>query len=203
MKCFQHADADAAGYCRQCGKALCAACRRDIRGVVYCEDCLAATVSVAPAVPGAPSPGAALALGFIPGVGAIYNGEYVKALVHIIIFGGLISVMNSAAVRGLEPLLGLLLAGFYFYMPFDAYQTAKRRAAGHAPTPAGWEALGFGNGGRATPIGPLFLIVIGALLLLNTLDVFRWTWQIGRFWPVILIVLGIWLLRKRTTGPSG
>jgi hypothetical protein len=106
--------------------------------------------------------------------------------------------MDSAAARGLEPLLGLLLAGFYFYMPFDAYQTAKRRAAGQGTTPTGWEALGFGNGGRATPIGPLILIVIGALLLLNTLDVFRWSWHLGRFWPVILIVLGAWMLWKRT-----
>ena len=200
MKCFHHPEVDALGYCRQCGKPLCEACRRDVRGVFYCEDCLAATVQAGSATPGAPSPGVALALGFIPGVGAIYNGEYAKALVHIVIFGGLISALDSGAARGFEPLLGLLLAGFYFYMPFDSFQSAKRIAAGQAPARPGWEGLGWGNGGRATPIGPLILIVLGALFLLNTLDIFRWSWHLGRLWPLILIAVGTWMLWKRTLG---
>ena len=200
MKCFQHPEADSAAYCRHCGKALCAACRRDVRGVIYCEDCLAASMFAGPGAPGTPSPGAALALGFIPGVGAIYNGEYLKALIYIIIFGGLISAMSSGAASGLEPLLGLLLAGFYFYMPIEAYQTAKRRAAGGVPAPSGWEGLRFGNGGRAAPIGPLLLIVLGVIFLLNTLDILRWSWHLWRFWPAILIALGAWLLWKRTAG---
>ena len=200
MKCFHHAEVDATGYCRQCGKALCGDCRRDVRSVVYCEDCLA-TLAAAPAAaaPGAPNPGVALALGFIPGVGAIYNGEFAKALLYIIIFGGLISLMDSSASRGAEPLFGMLLAAFYIYMPIEAYQTAKRRAAGQAPASAGWEMFGVGNGGKTTPIGPLVLIVLGVLFLLNTLDFFpmRYVW---RFWPVALIALGAWLLMKRTSG---
>lgn len=199
MKCFYHADVDSVGFCRQCGKALCDACRRDVKGVHYCEDCLAATVLPGGAAsPGAPNPGLALGLGFIPGVGAIYNGEYAKGLIHIIIFGGLISLMDSPAARGFEPLLGMLLAAFYFYMPFEAYQTAKRRAAGLAPAGGGWDQLGFGNGDRVTPMGPLILIVLGVLFLFNTLDFFpmRFMW---RYWPAILIVLGAWMLWKRTT----
>ncbi|MBI4462198.1 MAG: B-box zinc finger protein [Acidobacteria bacterium] len=193
MKCFQHPETDAVGYCRNCGKALCGDCRRDVRGVVYCEDCLAATVAQQ-AVPGAPNPAVALALGFIPGVGAIYNGEYVKALVYIVIFGGLISVMDSPLSRGLEPLFGMLLAGFYFYMPIEAYQTAKRRSLGLAPLPPpGGEPIE----SKLAPAGPIILIVLGALFLLNTLDVFRWTWHISRFWPVVLIGIGAWLLVKR------
>ena len=180
MKCFQHPETDAAAYCRNCGKALCETCRRDVRGVIYCEDCLAATV--AHAVPGAPSPGVALALGFIPGVGAIYNGEYVKALIYIVIFGGMISILSSGAARGMEPLLGMLLAGFYFYMPIEAYQTAKRRALGLAPA------------------GPIILIVLGVLFLLRTLDIFPWSGHIWRFWPVILIAIGLVLLRRRFGG---
>jgi len=198
MKCFHHAEADATGYCRQCGKALCDECRRDVRDVVYCEDCLAAvTAAPAPAAPGAPNPGAALALGFIPGVGAIYNGEYAKALIYIIIFGGLISLMDSPPARGMEPLLGMLLFAFYVYMPIEAYQTAKRRAAGQAPASSGWESLGFGNG-KGTPIGPLILIVLGVLFLGNTLDMFHWTSYIWRLWPLALIALGAWMLWRRT-----
>jgi len=196
MKCFQHPETDAAAYCRNCGKALCETCRRDVRGVIYCEDCLAATV--AHAVPGAPSPGVALALGFIPGVGAIYNGEYVKALIYIVIFGGMISILSSGAARGMEPLLGMLLAGFYFYMPIEAYQTAKRRALGLAPAPA--PAGGPSIETSLAPAGPIILIVLGVLFLLNTLDVFRWSWNIWRFWPVILIAIGLVLLRRRFGG---
>lgn len=197
MKCFRHPEADALGYCRQCGKALCEACRRDLRGVYYCEDCLVATVEAGTTAPGGHSPGLALGLGFIPGVGAIYNGEYVKALVHFFVFVGLVQLNASGHM---QPLSGLLLAGFILYMPFEAYNTAKRIAAGQAPARPGWEALGWGNGGRATPIGPLILIVLGALFLLNTLDIFHWSLRLGRLWPLILIAVGAWMLWKRTAG---
>ncbi|MFQ5816684.1 MAG: LiaI-LiaF-like domain-containing protein [Terriglobia bacterium] len=193
MKCFHHTETDAVGYCRNCGKALCGECRRDVRGVIYCEDCLATTVAQQP-LPGAPNPGVALALGFIPGVGAIYNTEYLKALIYIVIFGGIISLLDSPVARGMEPLLGLLLAGFYFYMPIEAYQTAKRRSLGQAPAPApGGETLE----SKLAPAGPIILIALGVLFLLNTLDVFRWSWYIWRFWPLILIGIGAWLLYKR------
>jgi len=206
MKCAQHPEVDSVGYCRQCGKGLCGDCRRDVKGVLYCEDCLAANVlpAGAPAAaalpPGAPNPGLALALGFIPGVGAIYNGEFAKAFFHILIFGGLISIMSSGGAGGFEPLLGMLLAGFYLFMPIDAYQTAKRRASGVVPATSGWEPLGGGD--SATPIGPLILIVLGALFLMNTLDFFpmRFLWK---FWPAILIAVGVWMLWRRMGGESG
>ena len=204
MKCAQHPEVDSVGYCRQCGKGLCPDCRRDVKGVIYCEDCLAANVlpaGGAPAVSGAPNPGIALALGFIPGVGAIYNGEFAKAFFYILIFGGLVSAMSSSAARGIEPLLGMLIFGFYIFMPIDAYQSAKRRATGAAPATSGWEPLGLGDPDKATPIGPLILIVLGALFLMNTLDFFplRFMWK---FWPAILIAVGVWMLWKRTGGES-
>ncbi|MFQ5663357.1 MAG: LiaI-LiaF-like domain-containing protein [Terriglobia bacterium] len=209
MKCLKHPETDAVGYCRQCGKALCTECRREIRSVLYCEDCLASTVLPGggqPAAPGAPNPGVALVLGFIPGVGAVYNGEYAKALIYILIFGGFISVLSSGAVGGAEPLVGLLLTAFIIYMPIEAYQTAKRRAAGLAPAAGGWEALGFGQpgGGKGTPIGPLLLILLGTVFLFNTLDIFHFYWfrYMWRFWPLILIALGAWLLWKRAARPT-
>src|SRR5205823_11635961 len=67
-------------------------------------------------VVGGSSPDAAFLLGLIPGVGAIYNGEYFKAAIHVLIFGMLTSL--GAA---------LLAVAFYFYMPFEAYYTAKKR----------------------------------------------------------------------------
>ena len=48
-----------------------------------------------PVAPVNNSPGFAFVLGLIPGVGAIYNGQYLKGLVHAIIFGLLISLANA------------------------------------------------------------------------------------------------------------
>ena len=49
MKCAVHTDVDATGYCRNCGKPMCAACARPVRDVLYCEDCLAVITGQAPA----------------------------------------------------------------------------------------------------------------------------------------------------------
>ena len=59
---------------------------------------------------GGPSPGFAFLLGLIPGVGAIYNGQYAKGLIHVVILGLLISITSSGAAGDLEPLFGLLIA---------------------------------------------------------------------------------------------
>src|SRR5579872_2876148 len=52
------------------------------------------------------SPGLAFFLGWIPGVGAIYNGQYAKGLVHAIVWGVMVSIINSGGSRGLEPIFG-------------------------------------------------------------------------------------------------
>ena len=51
MNCATHPDIAAVAFCRTCGKALCANCTRDVRGVIYCEPCLAARLegSIPPA----------------------------------------------------------------------------------------------------------------------------------------------------------
>ena len=69
-------------------------------------------------------------LGLIPGVGAIYNGQYAKGLIHAIILGLLISIMSAGAAGGLEPLIGMVTALWFFYMAFEAYHTAARRLRG-------------------------------------------------------------------------
>lgn len=40
MNCANH-DVAAVAFCRTCGKPLCSTCTRDVRGVIYCESCLA------------------------------------------------------------------------------------------------------------------------------------------------------------------
>jgi hypothetical protein len=218
---------------------------------MYCEQCLASQVSstMPPAqgastvVPGAPppvshgSPGLAALLGFIPGVGAFYNGEYAKGFIHVVIFGTLI--WASDHVSGL---FGIGIAAFYLYMPFEAYQTAKAKLMGvPAPDPFGLNNLSFGGGSQVTqpaappaappapgftpdipppgqpvqpaqplqpdpyqqaepqrvPPGALILIALGVIFLFSQFGWFHFDW-FGRFWPLILIAIGISVLMKRT-----
>ena len=56
-------------------------------------------------------PGVAFVLGLIPGVGAIYNGQYAKGLIHVFILGMLFTIVGSNDVGGFEPLFGVLIPG--------------------------------------------------------------------------------------------
>src|SRR5438552_13937627 len=125
MNCAYHPQTAAVAYCRTCGKALCQSCARNVRGVVYCEDCLASRVEGQPAaavvvrplpVSGGPNPAIAGVLsGFLPfGTGVMYSGEFVRALVHA---GGLIGPIVMISTFGdkneaIAPLFGLFL-GFW------------------------------------------------------------------------------------------
>jgi len=195
MKCANHPDVDAAAYCGLCGRPLCADCRREVHGMIYCEACLANRMQTPYfSSPSGPSPGVGLALGFIPGVGAIYNGQIVKAMIQVLIFGSLIAISNRVG-SPMDTIFGLGAAAFYFYMVIDSYQTAKAKQLGQ-PTP---EWFGLGDTKMSAPIGAALLIGLGALFLLDNfgIPVFQ---HLGRYWPVLLIVLGVLLLQRRLGG---
>ena len=207
MNCSVHADAPAAAYCRACGKALCADCRRGAEGTVYCAEHApepGAPTSERPYQPASSPPvenhpKLALILGLIPGVGAIYNGQYAKGLVHAIIFGLFVSILDSNAARGLEPLVGIMLGAFVLYMAFEAYHTALRRNEGKAVDE--FSSL-MQPRQRHSSAGAVTLIILGAVFLLNTLDIVEMR-QILRFWPVLLIALGVSMLQSRISGSRG
>ena len=141
MNCAIHTEIPATAYCRNCGKPLCENCKRDVGGVVYCEPCIAARMHGAAYIPGAtapplpfvaaairahdaPNPGLALGLGFIPGVGAMYNGQIMKGFIHVGVFALLIAVTDHAGF------FGIFIPFFVFYMAIDAYQTARAKERG-------------------------------------------------------------------------
>jgi hypothetical protein len=160
MNCANHPDVATAAYCQSCGKPLCTGCIRSVGGVVYCEPCLAARLSSPAAAgatgadPGLPNlhahPVLAGLLGFIPGVGAMYNGQFVKALAHVLIFAVFVSLSDKSFI------FGMLVAAWTFYQVFDAAQTAKARRDGlPLPNPFGLNDLGSRLGVTpATPAAP-------------------------------------------------
>jgi len=225
MNCATHTDAPAIAFCRTCGKALCATCKRDVRGVIYCENCLAQRLGDAiPATAGQvvtdlggeriPSPGLAAVLGFIPGVGAMYNGQFMKGFIHVLVFASLVWAADRTGF------FGIFIPFFIFYMVFDAYKTARARELGQPPPdPFGLEQLFSGGtntsihaaapmgpdapaGAEAAqhrasiPIGAVILIALGGLFLLDNLGLFSFNW-VGRLWPLILIVIGLWMFERR------
>jgi hypothetical protein len=218
MNCAVHTEVPAVAYCRTCGTALCNVCRRDVRGVIYCENCLAqrlqdvmppATGASASGVPpqpgqvvvvggGGPNPGlAAVLAAFFPfGVGAVYCGQYAKGLAHMVIFAFL--VWGASVEAAPEPLFGLAIAFFYIYQVVDAYRTAKAlQLSQPVPDPFGLGRMfgsGYRSGASNVPISALVLIGLGALFLLANLGLFH----VGRLlFPLILIGLGAMLLLRR------
>jgi hypothetical protein len=216
MNCAVHSEVDATGYCRNCGKPMCPACIRPVRDVLYCEDCLATILGhsappaaqVAPAgfsqqpsvaaIPAAvpagigPNPVLAFFLGFLPGLGAFYNEQYGKGMIHLAIFLVLfITGTEGSMSGGGTAALWICLSGFWIYMAIDAYRTAKARQAGETLT----DPLDSFSKGR--PIGPILLIGAGVLLLLHNFDWFPWYRISQFFWPAVLIGAGVLMMRNR------
>jgi hypothetical protein len=222
MNCQNHPEVPSTAFCRTCGKPVCDECRRDAFGTVFCAEhapAPAASASgpqaftppppgagVPPGVPfggmpqGQPdiSPGLAFFLGWIPGVGAIYNAQYAKGLVHAIIWGVLVSLANSGASRGLEPIFGILIAVWMFYMAFEAYHTARKRKFGEPVDE--YSSLLYIHGKQTNaPVAAIALIALGVLLLLHTLNLLDFEY-VARYWPVLLIAAGAYLLYSRIAG---
>ena len=227
MNCATHNEVAAVAFCRTCGKPLCQNCTRDVRGVIYCEACLAARIEgTAPAAgfvpqgqpqtgyqqfmdqglgikvqPGpatGPNPAVAgILAGFFPiGVGAVYTGQYAKGLSHLGIAVLLIMVISSDVPWYVHMILGISMGFFYVYQIIDSVRTAKALQTGEpAPDPFGLGQM-FGGGERfestKVPAGAAILIGLGVLFLINTVFDF----SLHRFWPLILIFLGVWMFAK-------
>jgi hypothetical protein len=133
----------------------------------------------------------------IPGVGAIYNGQYAKGLLHAFVWGLLISIANSNAAHGVEPIFVMSVIAWMAYMAFEAYHTARKRRLGE-PVDEYSSILNL-RGQHNVPIVAIGLIVMGVLFLLHTLNLLDFEYVV-RYWPVLLIAAGVYLLFGRITG---
>jgi hypothetical protein len=223
MNCQNHPDVPATAYCRSCGKAVCDECRRDAFGTVFCAEHAPAPAAAPPPpapgpaftppptgtapLPGAApgyvyadvSPGLALFLGMIPGVGAIYNGQYAKGLVHAVVFGILCSIADAHTGHGSDFVFGMMAFAWWAYMVFEAYHTARKRRYGE-PVDEYSSILNL-RGGHQVPFAGVALIVLGILMLLQTLNLLDF-YYVARYWPVLLIAAGAYLLYGRFAAHS-
>jgi hypothetical protein len=197
MNCAYHSQNVANVQCNGCGKPLCPACDHRIKGFPYCQDCIVLGVdllrqqnhsSYVPYVKKRTSPFAALLLSMIcPGLGAAYNGQTVKALVHFLVFVGL---FQMASVTHMV-MFAFGAVGMWFFAAFDSWRTAQSIRAGLTPDVA--EDILVKRFSGNPKLWGIVLTVLGAAYLLERFRLMDGL--IRGFVPLMLIGLGVYLLR--------
>ena len=207
MTCAYHPGQPSSSHCQICGRLLCRACDHRIRGLPYCQDCIVEGVSLLQklriTIPSDTAkgdgfaegrrqvPALALLFSLFPGLGAVYNGQNVKALLLFSLIAGLEAIANQLT-GSLKSLFTISGVGIYLYSLLDAFQSAKRGRRGVDLQHEDDEVRNLLR--SRTHLVGLVLILAGSLVTLETL----WPDFVGRFWPALLIVAGtIDLLRRR------
>jgi len=129
-----------------------------------------------------PEPIRAALFALVPGIGAVYNREYVKAAVHLTVFAGLVIIAESVGI------FGLLAFSFYVYTIFDSYRSAELISQRPSLLPDETEEINM-------PFWGGIILLMGLLFLLDNLGAIRLRTAF-QFWPVLLIFLGGYLLLK-------
>jgi magnesium-transporting ATPase (P-type) len=134
------------------------------------------------------SPFVATVLSFVcPGLGAAYNGQTVKALVHFAVFVGLfqMAILTSTALF----LFGVI--GMWCFAAVDAWRNAQAIRSGMTPDVA--EDILVKRFSGNPKLWGIVLTVLGAAFLLQS--VFPLRSLMRGLLPLMLIGLGIYILR--------
>jgi hypothetical protein len=192
MYCVYHLKNPAVVQCNQCARPLCPACDHRIRGFPFCQDCIVAGVELlrhqsqstaSQVIRRRSSPFVATLLSFVPGLGAAYNGQTAKAIVHFAIFASFFQM--AVITQGMHFfILGVL--GTWLFAAVDACRTAQLMRAGLSPETEE-DVIARRLYGNPFAWG-LTLIVIGTIFLLHTLLGVQL--PIRELLPVALVALG-------------
>lgn len=198
MNCAYHSQNVAVVQCNGCGKPLCPACDHRIKGFPFCQDCIVLGVDLlrqhnrsnyAPFVKKRTSPFVATILSLIcPGLGAAYNGQTIKALVHFAVFVGL---FQMAILTGGTFLFVFGFIGMWLFASIDAWRTAQAIRSGVTPDVA--EDILVKRFSGNPKLWGIVLTVLGAAFLLQS--VFNIRGVMRGLLPLLLIGLGIYILR--------
>jgi len=124
---------------------------------------------------------------FVPGLGAAYNGQTSKAIVHFAIFA---SFFQMAVVTDGVTFFILGVAGTWLFAAVDACRTAQLMRAGLAPD-AEEDAITRQLYGNPVAWG-ITLVALGSIFLAHTLLGVQF--PVRRTLPVALVVLGAYML---------
>jgi TM2 domain-containing membrane protein YozV len=128
------------------------------------------------------------------GVGAMYNGQFLKGIIYLVIFAGLVTLQGHG--KG-QPFFGLVLAGFYFYQIIEAVQSAnainRRALTGKEDESAKIEDQILEPAKSGSIFWGIVLVGLGALFLLANFRVIDYDVLLD-FWPVAVIGLGVKLV---------
>jgi TM2 domain-containing membrane protein YozV len=126
----------------------------------------------------------------LPGMGAVYNRQNLKGVVHFVTIVGLFQLTALRVASGFFVLSGL---AFYLYSIVDAYRTARLIDQGESPA-ADEQRFKRSLIKRAPVIG-LMLITAGLLLVIHIARPLAFI-TFARLFPVALIILGGYLLTR-------
>ncbi|HWM92076.1 MAG TPA: DUF5668 domain-containing protein [Thermoanaerobaculia bacterium] len=131
---------------------------------------------------------AGLLSGF-PGMGNVYNGLYLRALIQFLIVAGLM----SAADRGDTPFFPMTLVFFWAFSVLDAYRQAMLINYGYAQDLGLLDRPQRPAAGQGGLISGVILTLLGLIALADQyVDVdLRWLYDL---WPLLLVGVGIWLI---------
>ena len=187
MKCSYHSTVDSQEYCSTCSKALCAECSHRIKGKVFCQDCLVRGAEWAASVKDlhmpTDAPKRAAALSLIPGMGAVYNGDYQRAIVQFAVFAALIIMGDE--VHGI---FGFGAFVFLVFTMFDSYRVAEANLHSRVDEKQAKAPPAKDN---TVAVWGVLLIVLGMVFLLKNFIHFYF---LNRMWPLAFIALGAYLV---------
>ncbi len=196
MYCAYHQKNPAVVQCNQCARWLCPACDHRIRGFPFCQDCIVAGVELLRTQPQSnasyvirrkSSPFVATLLSFVPGLGAAYNGQTAKAIVHFAIFASFFQM--AVLTQGMHFfVLGVL--GTWLFAAVDACRTAQLMRAGLSPETEE-DVIARRLYGNPFAWG-VTLVLIGTIFLLHTLLGIQL--PVRELLPVALVLLGAYML---------
>jgi len=189
MKCNYHPTAEAGELCRACNKPLCSECAHQIKGKHYCQDCLVQGAEWAAAVKDLrvpiDSPKRAAVCSLIPGMGAVYNNEYLKAITYFAVFACLVMMGDH-----LHGIFGFGAFAFLVFTMFDSYRTAEAKTRARLePGSVSVEA----NPDKTIIGWGIFLVLLGVIFLLQNIIPYHF---LNKMWPAVFIFLGAYLVYR-------
>src|SRR5678816_62923 len=138
MYCGYHEMIQEVVQCNQCARWLCPACDHRVRGFPFCQDCIVAGVELlrhhatpSHIVRRKSSPFVATLLSFVPGLGAAYNGQTSKAILHFAIFASFFQM--AVLTQGVVLFFVLGVFGTWLFAAVYSCRTSQFFPAGLSP----------------------------------------------------------------------